>query len=437
MRASSFRWRPVLCVTLAALCAAGTWIYAKRVLIPGQRPYVLAHDMGRGNHSDLYPRWLGSRELLLHRRDPYTMEFTGEIQRGFYGRLLDRPDDPGEGHEFQQGFYYPAYVALLLAPTIDLPFSTAQKIFVCVMAVLVAAMIPCWLYVLRWPLPLWSQATIFGLALASLPIMQGLKLQQMTLLVVPLLAGAVALLVAERPVAAGILLALATIKPQLVWLVLLWLAMWTLADWRRRYRWAASFGVSMIVLCAAAAWFLPDWIWRFWNAIRQYHKYTGEMSVTQLQMGYPWSRIVEFIVLAVTIVICWRMRREAAGSEAFGFAVSLVLATTVFVVPTYGLYNQALLLPALLLTMKERRAIWSRSLANRILCVVMVAVFTWPWVWCTGLAVLSFVLPVEMVERAHQAPLWTSLATPLVVAGAMLSWGWQRTFAAARETTAS
>lgn len=38
------------------------------------------------NFSDLFPRWLGTRELLLHGRDPYSPEITGEIQQGYYGR---------------------------------------------------------------------------------------------------------------------------------------------------------------------------------------------------------------------------------------------------------------------------------------------------------------------------------------------------------------
>ena len=79
-----------------------------------------AHNRPRGNLSDLYPRWLGARELLRHGRNPYSAEITREIQQGYYGRPLDpsRPDDPKD----QQGFAYPVYVVFLLAPTIDLPF---------------------------------------------------------------------------------------------------------------------------------------------------------------------------------------------------------------------------------------------------------------------------------------------------------------------------
>ena len=81
----------------------------------------------RGNLSDLYPRWLGARELLLHRRNPYGDDITHEIQKGYYGRALDpaRPDDPRD----QQGFAYPIYVVFLLAPLIGLPFHGVQIFF--------------------------------------------------------------------------------------------------------------------------------------------------------------------------------------------------------------------------------------------------------------------------------------------------------------------
>ncbi len=63
-------------------------------MIPQQVAAATAHDSPRGSLSDLYPRWLGARELLLHHRDPYSPEVTREIQIGYYGRVLDptRPE---------------------------------------------------------------------------------------------------------------------------------------------------------------------------------------------------------------------------------------------------------------------------------------------------------------------------------------------------------
>ena len=262
---------------LAILCAASMWIYANRVLIPYQISEAAAHGWPRGNLSDLYPRWLGARELLLHGRDPYSPEITREAQAGFFGRPL-APDQPG-GRNYQQGFYYPVYVAFGLAPTIHLPFEVVREGFFWVLLGLAVATIPLWLRGLRWSAPGWVQVSLVIFTIGSLPVMQGLKLQQMTLLVATLMATALALLVTDRPIAAGVALALATIKPQLVWLLLFWLMIWTLADWRRRYRWAASFLLTMALLWAASEWYLPHWISRFWQAIREYRSYTGEMSV--------------------------------------------------------------------------------------------------------------------------------------------------------------
>ncbi len=101
------------------------WLYVSRVIVPQQKAYAAIHGNPRGNLSDLYPRWLGSRELLLHRRDPYSAEITREIQVGYYGRALDpaRPNDPGD----QEAFAYPVYVVFLLAPSIGLPFPAVHR----------------------------------------------------------------------------------------------------------------------------------------------------------------------------------------------------------------------------------------------------------------------------------------------------------------------
>ena len=100
------------------------WFYVQEILVPYQKADAAAHGRPRGNLSDLYPRWLGARELLLHNRDPYSPEVTRDIQRGYYGRVLDpeRADDPKD----QQGFAYPVYVAFLLAPTIVVSFPVVQ-----------------------------------------------------------------------------------------------------------------------------------------------------------------------------------------------------------------------------------------------------------------------------------------------------------------------
>jgi hypothetical protein len=412
----------------AALCAAGMWTYANRVLIPYQISDAAAHGRPRGNLSDLYPRWLGARELLLDGRDPYSAEITREAQAGFYGRTLD-PDSPGD-RNYQQGFYYPVYVVFLLAPTIHLPFEIVRKGFFWVLFGLTLATIPLWLRVLRWSVPLWMQAVVVVFTVGSFPVVQGLKVQNMTLLVVSLLAVAMALLASGRPIPAGILLALTTIKPQLVGLLLLWLTIWTLADWRRRYRWAASFLLVMAIMCAASEWYLPHWIPRFLQAVHEYRNYTGEMSVMEQLIGTPWSRVLEFLAFAALIVACWRERRHEENTDHFALTLSLVLAITILIEPTYRPYNQVLLIPALLVMLRERQTIWRRSVANRSLSVITIGFIVWPWISGIALASLSFMLAPETVERGWSVPLWTSLQIPLAVSALMLLHHYQRTFPA-------
>src|ERR1019366_7722740 len=108
-------------------------------------------------------------------------------------------------------------------------------------------------------------------------------------LVSALVALALALLVSDRPIAAGVALACATIKPQLVSLLLLWLTIWSLADWRRRYRWAASFLFTMAMLCAASEWYLPHWIPRFLQAVQRYRSYNDAVSILDKLLPAPWG----------------------------------------------------------------------------------------------------------------------------------------------------
>jgi hypothetical protein len=426
---------PTWMVIAALICCAGIWLFATRLLIPYQVADASAHDRPRGNLSDLYPRWLGARELLLHRRDPYSAEVAREIQAGYYGHPLDasRPGDPRD----QQGFAYPVYVVFCLAPTVRLPFEIVQRVFFWMLAVLTAASALIWLAIFRWRAAFRTQFTVVVLTLGSLAVMQGLKLEQISLLVSGLVTIAVLLLVKDHAVPAGIVLALATIKPQLVVFLLLWLAMWTLADLRRRYVWCVSFLVTMTILFAASEWYLPHWIPRFVQALREYQTYTGAMGVMEKLIGTSAGRTLEVLVLAMMLMTCWRQRQVPASTPAFAFTVGLVLAITVLLAPTYAVYNQVLLIPALLALVGQRATICRKNLATRLLVAVTALLVFWPWIASVALACLSFVLPPATVERGWAVPFWTALLIPVGVAAVMLVCARQRTFAASAEAGTS
>ncbi len=423
------------CFLAGLLCASGTWMYVGRVLIPYQIADAIAHGRPRGNLSDLYPRWLGARELLLHGRDPYGPDVTREIQEGYSGHALDptRPFDPKD----QQRFAYPVYVVFYLAATIRQPFPVVRQEATGILLGLTIGMVLLWLRVLRWTQLLTLRLGIVIVTLGSLPVLQGLKLQQMTLLVAALLALAFWLLTVGRPVAAGVLLALATVKPQLVGILLLWLLLWTAADWRRRFRWIPSFLLTMGALFAFSEYYLPHWLPRFLDALRQYQSYSDAVSILAKLVPAPWDLLPLALIAAATVFAAWKHRGCAATTPEFGGMAALVLAATVVVIPTYALYNQVLLLPALLWVARDLAAFWQGGAIRRGLLLLSAALLLWPWLTGLILALASFVLPSETVQRAWAVPFWTALLFPITVAALVLVAQFPGPFAAPEPPVAS
>jgi hypothetical protein len=410
---------------VAALAAASMWFYVDRILVEYQRADAALHDRPRGNLSDLYPRWLGARELLLHRRNPYGKDITTEIQKGYYGRVLDpdRPNDPKD----QQGFAYPVYVVFLLAPLIGLPFPVVLILVHWLLVLLTAASVWLWLCALRWRLPALPVAICMVLTVGSLPAVQGIKLQQLSLLVAVLLAGSAASVAGGFLSWGGVLLAVATVKPQLAWPLVAWLLVWAASDWRARRKLVFGFGLVMALLLGGAEMILPGWWRMFAGAIGQYRQYTHNQSVLEVMLmqvlgpgaSEALARIGGEILAATAVLACvlvlWRLRRERADSAGFAAGTALVLAVTVLVLPMYAPYNQLLLMPAILLLVRERAAFGSRSLGRRLTYVVGGLLVAWQWAASLCLTMVYLLASRASALAGWKWPLFSTFALPVWV----------------------
>ena len=411
-----------LAFLLALLASASTWFYVNRILRVQQISYAAAHDQPRGNLSDLYPRWLGARELLKHHRNPYAPEITREIQQGYYGRPLDpsRRDDPKD----QQGFAYPVYVVFLLAPTVELPFDTLQTAFRWTLIVLAAATVCLWLRALRWKISFGWFLILGVLMVGWLPMVQGIKLQQLSLLVAAILAACAACLSAEWLFLAGGLLALATIKPQLAWPVVLWLLSWAVSDWRSRRRFVFGFGLVMLLLLSGAQLLLPGWMGMFFAAIRQYHQYTQNQSVLVVLFGSIAGHILE-VVSVLACALCLRNAgREPSTTAAFGQSLALVLALTVVIVPMFAPYNQVLLVPAILVLLRSEISGDPTLPAIRKARVLGGIFLFWPWVATLALTGASVWLTPELRQNVYLMPFFANFMLPVFVFGLALGDVW-------------
>jgi hypothetical protein len=398
----------------AVIAAASMWFYVDRILVGYQVADAAAHERPRGNLSDLYPRWLGARELLLHQRNPYGDDIAIEIQKGYYGRVLDaaRPNDPKD----QQGFAYPVYVVFLLAPLIGLPFHEVQIFFHWLLVGLTAASVWLWLRALRWRLPPLAIAIAVVLMLGSVPAVQGIKLQQLSLLVAALLAGSAACVASGFLFCGGALLALATIKPQLAWPLVAWLLVWAVSDWRARRKLVFGFGLVMVLLLAGSEIILPGWWRMFVHAIGQYHRYTQNQSV--LDQLVPWGfagKILAAGAVLACAVFLWKLRRQRAEEVEFGGATALVMALTVLVVPMYAPYNQVLLLPAVLAVVRDRTFFVARSRGFRLGYGMGGFVLAWQWIASLGLSVVFLSGATAWALSGWKWPFLATFATPVLV----------------------
>ena len=389
------------------------WFYVQHVLIPHQLADATLHGTPRGNLSDLYPRWLGARELLLHQRDPYSLALTREIQIGYYGRALDpaSQNDPTD----QQGFAYPVYVVFLLAPTIKLPFPLVQTGFRWLLFLLTVATVLLWLRTLRWRPSRTTTTALVVLTLGSFPILQAIKLQQLSLLVAGLIAGTVALLIDKHFLSAGILLALATIKPQLVLPVAVWLLVWATSNSQRRNLvWGVM--ATLTVLCGAGELVLSGWVGHFREAVAAYRQYNdGAESILEVLLTPVWGRVLAVLAVLALSFVWWRFRRSPSDSTAFRWVTVLTLAVTVMIAPKAAPYNQVLLLPGILLAIQQWKVLWTKNRPTRIVALGSACLISWPWLAAASLTMAAIFLPAQTMQRAWAVPLYTSVVIPIAV----------------------
>jgi len=426
---------PWLALAASLLIAFGMWHWAETIAAPAYTAQALATGRPIGNNSDLYPRWLGARELLRHGRDPYSAELTREIQIGFYGRPLNpqSPSDPTD----QVAFAYPLYVVFLLAPTVTLPFRTVMEIFRWVLLCAIACSVPLWMYAIGFRPRRVLVLSGMVLAVGSFPAVQEFHMQNLTALVALLLAAAAAATAGGWLVLGGFLLALSTIKPQLSALVILWLILWAAGRWRERKHLFWSFLVTMAALLTASEGISPHWIGRFLAAVGEYQAYAASPSILRALLPSFLARVLSATLLGLTFVLCWRWRKAPTGSEAFGWALAWVSVVTLTIIPKLSAYNQLFLIPALLVLIAQRETIGKSGRVPRALVKGAFACQVWQWAAAFVLSLCSFLIPATKLRPAAELPMYTSLAsspiTLLAVALAALYLPTQRTPAVPHE----
>jgi hypothetical protein len=366
------------------------WSYASRVNVEKGN---MAAEMG-----DLYSPWVGTRELLLRHRNPYGPNVTRQIQMVFYGHPIKQTyDDSGRFLVNEQRFAYPVYLVFLLAPFVKTNFTDLHRWARPALAAFAAISLLLSLRILNWRLT-WTKTTALILFILSSPqLVQGLRFEQLALLVGFLLVAAAWCVQKNYLVTAGVLLALSTIKPQMSIVPLCWFAVWAGGDWSRRWRIAASFFATLTAFIAGGQLLLPGWIGYFVTGLSAYRKYAPTSSLLRIALGDTVGSIVGAIIFLGLVHFAWRNRKTKAASPEFTLVFAAFLMGAILVFPLFTPFNQVMLILPTLFLLRDWKAVppFSRF--------VFIAIVSWPWI--TELALLIF--PPQL-DSPSQLPLLPS-----------------------------
>jgi hypothetical protein len=263
----------------------------------------------------------------------------------------------------------------------------------------------------------WTAMTKTSVALlvfSTLQVMQGVSRVQLSLLVFALLSAAILSAVKRRLWLAGVLLAIATIKPQLVVLPCAFLIIWSMASPARRAL-CIGFLATLSTLMLAAEALQRGWVREFVQGLAAYRRYAAG---SPLEFVFPWgiAWVLALAVLAMTGVSFWSFREAPVTSVGFQSVLALGLSVATLVMPIGGGYNQILLLPAFMALLATRSGPGTDGLAKLLVWSPWLVVVL-PWLAILTLTVWN--LLGTPGETAYRLPYMFAFLPPFFVTAAI------------------
>jgi hypothetical protein len=396
--------------------AIGMSFYFLGLLLPQVRAGM--HQQHRdGGHfcgNDLYPIWLTTGELLARRTtSPYSPAMEHSIESGLYGRPLDRSLSADAAINYR-GFSYPLYTDVLAVPLSLTSFRNVQIVLLALFPLLILLSVRWWCIGIGLTLSPVLFAIAALLTLFTVQVLEGWWALQPTMLVGALLAFALAALRRNALAFAGIALALGSIKPQLILLPALWLALWTFADWTRRRRALLALALSMLVLLALSELWVPMWWLSWWHQLPAYRHFDTPPLV-ELIFGKLIGRVLGLATLCLATIAALRWRRLPADGSHFSLLFAFLVATgVVFISSSIAVYDQFLLVPGLLIVWRDRSSAGS-SRTLRFAMLIMAVAFCWPWVAAPTVYLAHVISPSMVSPQVTILPLITAASFPLLL----------------------
>ncbi len=326
-------------LALAATVIAGIIFLA--ALTWGNYRYAQANPGG----NDFLVHWVGTRSLVREGLNPYTDAVAEKIQIAAYGHTAG----PGE-HELRVA--YPLYSIFLFLPfslISDFTLARAAWMTALEMGLVLTALLS--LRLVKWKVhPLMLAALLVFTLLwyhGLRPLING---NAVIFIALALVGGFLALRNGSDELA-GVLFAFSTIKPQVVILVLIFVAWWALNQ--RRWRLLGWMVGTVALLSAVSALLIPDWMLFNLREVMRYASYNppGTPRAAFIQWWPAWGSRVGWALtagMALLLLLEWWVNRKAEF-RAFFWTACLTLTVSQWSGIQTDPGNFIVLLPAIFL----------------------------------------------------------------------------------------
>jgi hypothetical protein len=251
------------------------------ILIPAALTYLnYRFSVQNPGGNDFLARWNGAHEWMKNGKNPYSDEVSKSTQILIYGH----PAKIKHGEDLNQ-FVYPLYSMIFFAPLGVLDYNLARAIFMTVLEVCMGLVCIISLRITNWKV---KRFPLIGLMLFSLGwycSVRTIILGQFSGLNALLILLAILAIQQKQDVVAGILLILSTSKPQMSYLLVVYVLFWAFTA--RRYRIIWSMVITFVVLMLGTIALLPTWPLDWLRQMISYPDYTGRVgSVMSIIAGW-------------------------------------------------------------------------------------------------------------------------------------------------------
>jgi hypothetical protein len=304
-------------------------LIAAVILLDAYATYIVFTSKFPGAN-DFYSRWAGGRAFLVDGLNPYSNEVTHRIQLGMYGHLAEEGTD-------QVAFAYPLYTIYLFLPlSLISSYPQAQAIWQVILefALLMGVFFTFRTY--RWQPKPWLLAVTCFWSILFYPAARSIILGQFAIVVFAFVALTLWAVKEGKDILAGLCLALSTVKPQMVFLLIPLILLWAICH--RRWRVVGSFTISMTVLVLSSLLLVPTWITDFFTWMGKYPSYTAVGSpiwtLTHYffpQLGKPVEIVISLLVLGY-LLYTWRGAVNGSWLEFDWVVAATLIVTNIFIV---------------------------------------------------------------------------------------------------------